>query len=132
MKKLISVCMIFFASTAMAEKAAQDVVDRGLCEYWGKDVDVPGNNPLSDLAEAGLTIVEVGAETVICGVEGTAYLFHRYGLKPIGAAGKALLCGIGEGITSFLEIFFGPATGADDNCSGSSDNWDNRGPGNER
>lgn len=116
----------------MAGNAASDAVNRGLCEYWGKDVDVPGNNALSDLAEAGLTIVEVGAETVICGVEGTAYLFHKYGLKPIGAAGKAVLCGIGETITSFLEIFFGPATGADDNCSGSSDYRDREGPGGQR
>ena len=112
--------MIFFASSAMAGNAvgaAEDVVDRGLCEYYGKDVDVPGNNALSDLAEAGLTIVEVGAETVICGVEGTAYLFHKYGLKPLGEAGKALLCGIGQGITAFLEIFFGPATGENANCN---------------
>ena len=127
MRKLVALFVIFAMSTAVAANGAnganakapevKDVVSKGLCEYWGKDVDVPGDSALSDLAEAGLTVVEIGAESVICTAEGAAYLSYKYGLKPLGKVGKEVMCGIGKGLTKFFETFFGPSNnGSGDEC----------------
>ncbi len=95
------------------EPLTVEVVEKELCEYLGKDVEVPGDSALAELAEDGLAVVEIGSEAVICTVEGTAYLTYKYGLKPLGQAGKNLLCTVGKGITKFLEAIFGSAKKAE-------------------
>ncbi len=104
-----------YASPEPAPQApvAKEVVERELCEYLGKDVEVPGDSALAELAEDGLTVVEIGSEAVICTVEGTAYLTYKYGLKPLGQAGKSLMCAVGQNITKVLEAIFGPAKKAE-------------------
>ena len=112
MKLFLSLIVAFSASFSMAASNAEmmnHMTEEGLCSYWGPSVDVPGDSLISELAEAKLTLIEIGAETILCGVEGTAVAFHKYGLKPLGKAGKHVLCKVGKGITKILEHIFGPA-----------------------
>ncbi|MEM7646510.1 MAG: hypothetical protein AAF203_06355 [Pseudomonadota bacterium] len=122
MKLLLSLLVAFYGSFALAA-ANHEIVDSmtedGLCSYWGPSVEVPGDSVIAELAEAKLTLIEVGAETILCGVEGTAVAFHQYGLKHVGKAGKKVLCKIGKTITHFLEHFFGPAK--DKGCKASKE-----------
>lgn len=111
--KLILGLLIAFSTSMSFAHHNSDVVnsmtEEGLCSYWGPSVEVPGESVIAELAEAKLTLIEVGAETILCGVEGTAVAFHKYGLKPAGKAGKKLLCKVGGTITNILEHIFGKA-----------------------
>lgn len=110
MKTLLgSLLLIFVTTTASAKSSglASQMVEKGLCNYWGTSNNVASESVTGELAEAGLAVVEVTGEALVCGAEGVSFLAYQYGLKPVGKGGKYVLCTLGAAITRTFEFLLG-------------------------
>ncbi len=110
MKTILGSLLLIFVATSASAKStglAAKMVEQELCSYWGTTDKVASESVTGELAEAGLAIVEVTGETLVCGVEGVSFLAYQYGLKPVGRGGKYVLCTLGASITRTFEFLLG-------------------------
>ena len=104
-----SLLLVFIATSASAKSSglASQMVEKGLCKYWGVSDKIESKKLTGELAEAGLALVEVSSETLVCGIEGVSFLAYQYGIKPVGKGGKYVLCTLGASATCVFEFLLG-------------------------